>query len=175
MSFLKRIFGSGPAAPSAAPLLIDVKAFKGRTRTIEIVGESNYEQAIRRAAGPKTPDGVSVNTVADLVPEPNNKYDPNAIAVKVGGQTVGYLSREYAVSFSIAIAEQGYAQHGISGVKAWLHGGWKRPGDEGNYGVTLRVPASIADLMKGPREAISQAVSSPKCLNSVKEDAAGEG
>ena len=39
-----------------------------------------------------TPPGTSV----DLVREPDNKFDPNAIAVKIDGQHCGYIPRAQA-------------------------------------------------------------------------------
>jgi hypothetical protein len=109
----------------------------GRYR-VEIVGEASYQPAIARLAGPKTRDGVSVYRAALLVPEPDNPHDPNAVAVRIEGLPVGYLSREQAVAFHRALGgDDGRAAAPVGPVKAWLHGGWRRPGDEGHYSVTL--------------------------------------
>jgi hypothetical protein len=50
---------------------------------LEIVGESNYQPALERLSGGKTPDGTRVaGGMAILFPEPQNPYDSNAIAVR---------------------------------------------------------------------------------------------
>jgi hypothetical protein len=108
----------------------------GRYR-VEIVGEASYQAAIGRLAGAKTHDGVSVYKPAVLVPEPTNPHDRNAVSVRIEGLTVGYLSREQAVTFHRVVAGDGWPTASVGPVKAWLHGGWKRPGDEGHYSVTL--------------------------------------
>jgi hypothetical protein len=78
-----------------------------------VVGESQYGPALqkigRRLGG--GPEGEAMTT-AVLVPEPQNKYDPNAVAVNVDGATVGYLPREHAASYSpvlLALAATGVA------------------------------------------------------------------
>jgi hypothetical protein len=51
------------------------------------VGESQYQPALQRAAR------SGRICWATLLPEPDNPFDANAVAVQVGGETVGYLSR----------------------------------------------------------------------------------
>jgi hypothetical protein len=67
--------------------------------TLEVVGESNYQRALRRIA--RVSDGSDIRhpIVAVLVPEPDNPYDENAIAVQIDGSVVGYLSRNDAVAY----------------------------------------------------------------------------
>jgi collagen type III alpha len=67
----------------------------------EVVGESNYLDQIKRVVGKSHhPDGAEHLHPALLVPEPDNPHDRNAVAVKIGGQTVGYLPREDAAEYS---------------------------------------------------------------------------
>ncbi len=67
----------------------------------EVAGESNYVDAIRKALGNHTGrDWVETTTVAQLVPEPNNRYDANAVQVLINGNVVGYLPREDAVRYA---------------------------------------------------------------------------
>jgi hypothetical protein len=67
----------------------------------EVAGESNYASAIRKALGNHTGrDWVEVTTVAQLVPEPNNRHDPNAVQVLINGDVVGYLPREDAARYA---------------------------------------------------------------------------
>jgi len=65
---------------------------------LTIVGESHYQDTLRPLANRLGHDGVFV---ARLVPEPDNPYDNNAVAVCVddSGATVGYLKREVAKNY----------------------------------------------------------------------------
>ncbi len=76
------------------------KGSRGRVRHDEIAddsdvcfrcavkGESHYQANIRRVAAP----GKRV----DLVPEPTNPYDRNAVRVDCDGLCIGYIPREQA-------------------------------------------------------------------------------
>jgi collagen type III alpha len=67
----------------------------------EVAGESNYVEAIRKVLGNHTGrDWVEVTAVAQLVPEPNNRYDANAVQVLINGSVVGYLPREDAARYA---------------------------------------------------------------------------
>ena len=52
-----------------------------------VKGESSYQDNIRR---------VTLGKNVDLVPEPNNQYDKNAVRIDVDGLTIGYIPREQA-------------------------------------------------------------------------------
>jgi hypothetical protein len=54
------------------------------------VGESQYQPALQQIAR-----GGRI-CEATLVPEPDNPFDVNAVAVKVNGHVVGYLPRSHA-------------------------------------------------------------------------------
>lgn len=54
------------------------------------------QEAIRAACGWKPGEDTLVERRAELEPEPDNRHDPDAIRVKIGGQRVGYLSPEDA-------------------------------------------------------------------------------
>ena len=68
---------------------------------VNAVGESNYVPALLKLAGVRRNEtGAEINdlrVLVALVPEPDNAYDSNAVAV-VGdaGRKLGYLSREDA-------------------------------------------------------------------------------
>ena len=54
---------------------------------VGLVGESNYQPAIRRC---------SPRQAVMLLAEPDNPYDPYAIAVcSVAGETIGYIARDH--------------------------------------------------------------------------------
>ena len=66
-----------------------------------IVGESNYQKALRKSY--KDPNafrkGESAFVDVDLVYEPNNPYDKNAVAVVSTHGTLGYLSKQDAIRY----------------------------------------------------------------------------
>ena len=61
---------------------------------VRVVGTSHYQDALLELAPRTADEEVRVNTIADLVPEPDNPHDPDAIAVHIDGKLVGYLARE---------------------------------------------------------------------------------
>lgn len=88
-----------PAVRRSSPSTSEVTAtlFTGR-QTLEVVGESHYQQHLWRLVGGKQ-DGVRHPVVAVLLPEPSNKYDANAIQVQIDGGVVGYLGRDDAADY----------------------------------------------------------------------------
>ncbi len=64
-----------------------------RGGTVHAVGESHYQDALLAVVGGRTRHSVEHTCLAELCPEPTNPYDDEAIAVQIGGQCVGYLSR----------------------------------------------------------------------------------
>lgn len=66
---------------------------------VRVVGESNYQSAISRVCGSTPGTEVRFECVAGLWPDPENRYDPNAVEVQINGMVVGHLSREDAVAY----------------------------------------------------------------------------
>lgn len=66
-----------------------------------IVGESNYQKALRNIyKDPNTSKkGEAAFVDVDLVYEPNNPYDKNAVAVVSTYGTLGYLSKQDAIRY----------------------------------------------------------------------------
>jgi hypothetical protein len=62
----------------------------------EVVGESNYQRALRAACGPGE---VRHECEAVLFLEDDNPYDKKAVMVTVDGRCVGYLTREDARAY----------------------------------------------------------------------------
>ncbi len=102
----------------------------------EVVGESHYQQALDKLAGPKTDDGVRVECNASLVLEIGNKHDANAIRVDISKKTVGYLSRDDASDVRTELMDMGIKPGQSVVVKAVIAGG--HTGE--NYGVWLDLP-----------------------------------
>ncbi|MGH9214033.1 MAG: HIRAN domain-containing protein [Acidimicrobiales bacterium] len=71
----------------------------GGDEDLEIVGEASYQDALWTICRGSLGDQVRHRVVAVVVPEPDNPYDPNAIAVHVEGDRVGYLAREDAARY----------------------------------------------------------------------------
>ncbi|WP_432939457.1 HIRAN domain-containing protein [Kribbella sp. CA-253562] len=71
----------------------------------EVAGESFHLAPLQRLFGRATAKHREVQTIATLVPEPDNKHDPTAVAVRVDGETVGYLPRDVAGGYGPCLAE----------------------------------------------------------------------
>jgi hypothetical protein len=102
---------------------------------VKVVGESHYQEALRALVRHCVPaeDGRP-GFPAVLVREPENPFDPNAIAVHGPTGPVGYLPRENAARYSQTFAklrEAGYDGGSCGGL---LNGGDREPP---NYGVVL--------------------------------------
>jgi hypothetical protein len=81
---------------------VSVNAFGGEW--MAVVGESHHADELDKVTG----GGIGEHElVANLVREPDNPYDPNAIAVVVHGLSVGYLSRDDATRFAAGLDAAG--------------------------------------------------------------------
>jgi HIRAN domain len=87
--------GASRAAPPTAP--------GGSLRHLQIVGESHYQRELWALIGidPARFSGAEIRRegIAELVPEPTNQYDPNAVKVTINGVTVGYVEAEDAAQY----------------------------------------------------------------------------
>ena len=96
---LSRLFGAHtPPLPATPVQRIEAILYSGR-ETLEVVGESHYQDALWEIVGGRTPDPVRHETYALLMPDHANQHDPNAIQVLIDGMRVGYLSREDATAY----------------------------------------------------------------------------
>jgi hypothetical protein len=67
---------------------------------LRVAGAPHYQEALAAAAGPKRSGGVQDRRAFALVAEPENAYDPQAIAVHIeGGAKIGYLPRAEAARY----------------------------------------------------------------------------
>jgi hypothetical protein len=119
----------------------------GRVFAIHVVGESHRQAALKALSGDRRLRGEYVAFTAALVPEPQNAYDPNAIAVYIsGGTRVGYLSREDAEEYR-EVAKRLTALKAVGLCQAKLIGGTP---DKPSIGVVLDVAypgSTLAALM----------------------------
>ncbi|HUB99016.1 MAG TPA: HIRAN domain-containing protein [Solirubrobacterales bacterium] len=133
MGFLSRLLGQ-KADPEQAPFEISTRI--AHEERIAIVGESHYQDAIRAACGGKPGEDVGFDCIAELVPEPTNKHDSNAIMVQIDGRCVGYLSRSDARTYGPAIID-GIQQQGTGICRAYIAG--RANGETTNLGVWLHL------------------------------------
>jgi len=106
--------------------------------TLEVVGESHYQEALWRIIGGRNPDPVRHETYAVLVPDPSNRYDPNAIEVRVDGTLVGYLSRDDAAAYRPGLLRLMEAStNDLVALHAVIVGGGPRRDGIGYLGVFL--------------------------------------
>ena len=151
MGFLRRLFGRATAAPEPAAPLVRALMFEPDDAAhidydVDVVGESFYQPALDEIAGGRTTEGcVKREHVAALVPEPQNPYDKQAVAVLIEGRLVGHLSREDARAYAVVIRRCRDADR-YPAVRATLTGGWDRGADDhAHIGVKLALgkPASM--------------------------------
>lgn len=134
MGLFSRLLNTGPK-PSGGrvqkPKATDESARGGM---MNVVGESNYQPAIRKACDWQPGTDTLFDCFAQLVPEPTNPYDPNAVRVDIEGNCVGYLSRADAVELRPVIM-RAISEQGSGLVRAVIAG--RAEGDTDNLGVFL--------------------------------------
>ena len=115
---------------------------------MRVAGESHYQETLSRLRARCRPgrEGRPSFPVA-LIPEPNNPYDPHAIAVVSAAGHVGYLPREDAPRYGASMRT--LAARGYDGgwCMALLTGG--EP-DRPNFGVvlTLAYPEACEEALR---------------------------
>lgn len=120
---------------------------------IEVVGESFHQPELEQLAvsisgQPRNDRSAHVRVTAELIPNALNPKDRQAVEVWVEGQQIGHLTRERAPRYHAWMTAQGYERGALTGIEAEIMGGWKRPGDEGSYGVLLFLPGDIAEQLE---------------------------
>jgi len=111
---------------------------------VDIVGEAYREAQIVAALGfrPGLDQEVIDKTKAELVPEPDNPHDRNAVAVRIGGFTVGYVSADVAGAVQPFVA--GIVQRGVVPVvdtRVWAVTRSTRRGLELKSAIRIALPA----------------------------------
>lgn len=111
------------------------------THEVEVVGESHHQdELLAITGGRRRYGGVNVGVVAELVPDPSNRFDPDAVAVEIDERLVGYLRRE-DVEWLRPLLDDSLDMHGLATCEAVIRGGWDRGrGEIGWFGVTLLLP-----------------------------------
>lgn len=119
----------------------DLPITLGGDRLVEVVGESHHQDALLTiSGGQRHYGGVELEAVAELVPDPDNPFDPDAVEVDIDGMVVGHLARDDARLLR-PLVDDSLTRHGRATCRATIRGGWDRGRDEvGFFGVTLRLP-----------------------------------
>lgn len=105
---------------------------------MEVVGESNYQNALHRVCGGFSRQGHDKVVEACLELEPTNPHDDNAVRITISGLTVGYLPRAQAERVASFMRSNGFNPLVCD---ALINGGWRtNQHDSGFFGVRLGVP-----------------------------------
>lgn len=99
----------------------------------EVVGESHYQRELAEVAGGYSASGHEIEIEARIVLEDDNPHDPLAVAVYIGTEKVGHLSRGHARRFR-RDAQQGVR---VFMCRALIVGGWTDGRERGYFGVKL--------------------------------------
>jgi len=125
------------AEPATSDKIAPGQVLRG-SETLEVVGESYYQRALKSITRWKPGDGkITRDIVAVLVPEPDNKHDKNAIAVRIDGKKVGHLSRQNAVRYGPGLRRLMAERGGPIALRGVISGGGRFSGRQGDLGVFL--------------------------------------
>ena len=127
---------------------------KDSWHNFDVVGEAYREAQIAAAVGrrPKLDEEIEEVLEAQLVPEPDNPHDANAVSVRVNGQVVGYLDRDAAQAYRPIIhriAASGMVATTSARIWAVVRESWEddqRPRFFANVRVYLPEPHQILPL-----------------------------
>lgn len=139
MGFLDGLFRAlAPANRSEASASAIAATLYEGDQTLEVVGESHYQDTLWRIVGGRGRERVRYQTIAVLAPELENPYDRNAVQVLIGGELVGYLSREDAAAYRPGLVRLiGNSVDGRVALEAAICGGGNRADGLGRLGVFL--------------------------------------
>jgi hypothetical protein len=126
----------------------------GGEEDLEVVGESRYQDALWGICGAQVGQSVRCAVAAVLVPESQNVYDPNAVAVVIKGHRVGYLDRPTAGLYVSGLNELMRSHGAYIGLWGVIVGGGYYEDGPGRLGVWLEHESSdfgVAQPVAGPR------------------------
>ena len=134
---LSRLFGRPPTALPAPVRSLEATLYTG-DETLEVVGESHCQEALWTLVGGRSTERVRCEAYAVLVPDPDNRYDANAIEVRIDGQIVGYLSGDDAAAYRPGLLQlMGRSANRLVALHAVIVGGGQRSDGVGYLGVFL--------------------------------------
>jgi len=103
----------------------------------EVVGESNYQKALKKLAGDHGSENARLACTAEIIPEDGNPYDSKAVAIKIENQLVGYLAKEEARMFRRRLGQKGLSGITTTCAAMIVGGGTRKNGEILFYGVKL--------------------------------------
>lgn len=127
MAFLRRFFGGQSAR---VPFDIAPDGF------LEVAGVAHHKENLARIYS-RSEEAVIEEGQAELWREPGNRYDPNAVQVRIAGRLVGYLPREAAPAWSAWLASY-EAQGRVARVRTHV---WRR------WGAAYAEPTAYIHLL----------------------------
>jgi hypothetical protein len=106
LGILRRLLGQPDESRKASPRPDSVTANSvfGGSVPLEVVGESFYQEALRKIVGPIN-EHVRIPVTAILLAEVDNRYDANAISVWISAWKVGHLSRGDAAMIRLGLLD----------------------------------------------------------------------
>jgi hypothetical protein len=107
-----------------------------------VSGEQHYLEGFRKIAGRRRGRGYLQPVEVDLVREPNNVHDSNAIPAEVGTVRLGYVAREVAVDLAPQLDEAGLEGCRVPGI---VRGGYSKTayGGATDFGLHLWLDAVL--------------------------------
>ena len=134
---LAALFSSPPGRGRHSSIRVNGSLSGDGSFSVDVVGESQYQDALATICGGYTPEGHNLEATAVLVLDDGNPYDNKAVRVEIEGRTVGHLSRANAREYRRELQKQGCPSLTLS-CCALIVGGWDRgSGDRGYFGVNL--------------------------------------
>jgi hypothetical protein len=136
MKILDRLLGR-----VAQPIIL------GGDTQLGVVGESFYQDNLLRIVGGRSPGGANFPVVAVLEAEATNRFDSNAVAVKVDGLRVGSLPRKAAATYQKHVIRLTAHHARPVALRGVIGGGWARGrGGMSSFGISLyHDPADFSD------------------------------
>ena len=116
-----------PAAEPAAQPTVDVRdVLVPGGDILEVVGTASHQEGLAIVAGGGADSVGDVEKWAHLIPEPDNPWDRNAVAVYIDGRKVGYLPRESAGAYAALLGQLWAGSRSRAVCRAVISGGWRQ-------------------------------------------------
>ena len=93
---------------------------------VDVVSTASYQEALAAVADSPPDVSLHVEKWAHLIPEPDNPWDRNAVAVYVDGRKVGYLPREHTAAYASLLGQVWTNYRGRAVCRAVIGGGLRQ-------------------------------------------------
>lgn len=109
----------------------------GRGFNFFIVDENHHQEALASIVGGPSENGVDYETTATLTIDSDAPHASNAVSVKIGGETVGYLHEEKAREYVKRARSLGIGSEPVACPAKIIGGRARSSHDEGAFSVKL--------------------------------------